>query len=140
MARAKLTVYKSGYRRKGFIAHRKGKTYHVKPTYIPPTEFKIKDVGAVGRGEKIIPKLKKGTLGGKGFFKKSKEEQKRLAFNIARHQGEKKAVHKLIALEVFFKRTHPSYSKRAKKLAHEVAGSFKGTRQISYPSGLKRKI
>lgn len=56
-----LTVHRKGYHRKGYVAHRNGKTYRVRPTRVPPSTYKIKDRGAPGRGKKII-KIKKGKL------------------------------------------------------------------------------
>lgn len=131
-----LTVHKKGYTRKAYT--RKG-GIKVKATKVSPSTFSIKDRGATGRGTKIIPPLKAGKLGGKGFFAKSKSQQKKIAFADAKKRGEKKTVGSLRAIQVFNKRVNPKVSNRAKQLSKEVAGSFKGKKQVSYPSGFKKK-
>jgi hypothetical protein len=136
---SKLVVHKKGYKRKGFTAHRGGKAYHVSPTQVPASTFKITDRGARGRGKKIVPPLKEGQLGGKGFFEKPKSAQKRIAFQDAKRRGEKKTVGSLRAIQVFNKRVNPKLSKKAKELSSEVAGSFKGKKRVPYPTGFRSK-
>ena len=69
--RSMLTVHRKAYTRKPFTAHRNGKTYHVKSTRVPATTFRTTDRGKPGRNMGYFKPLKKGTLGGKGFFTKS---------------------------------------------------------------------
>jgi len=44
-------------RRKGYIARRGKTTYRVKPTI-----YYRKDIGAIGRGEKVLPELEEGKM------------------------------------------------------------------------------
>jgi len=140
---AKLTVHRKGYKRKSYVKDvKRGKGVKLKripAAYVKPATFKITDIGARGRGKKILPKLKRGTLGGAGFFERSRESQLRLARGVASKYGEKVALGKLRALQVFFKRTDPEKSERAKKLAHEIAGEYKGRKRVPYPTGFRRK-
>jgi hypothetical protein len=122
----KLKVYRRGYVRRT----PSGKVVRVKPTV-----FYIKDRGGPGRGPKVIPPLREGALGGPGFFEKSPAEQERIVFERARKVGERKVVGELRALQVFFKRTNPSYARRALELSRTVAGSFKGKQQVKFPEG-----
>lgn len=123
-AKGKLVVHRKGYRKRS-------------GTYIKPKTFKIPDRGAVGRGRKVIPKLKKGTLG--IHFKMSDAQIKTILKQKARTMGEKTVVSKLVALEVMNKRTNPTVSRKAKALAHWVAGEFKGRRDVGFPKGLRKR-
>lgn len=74
MVRPKLTVHRKGYVKKGYKRKayvRKGgikvKAATVKKTKVPPTTFKIKDVGARGRGKKVILIKNKGALRNLGY-------------------------------------------------------------------------
>ena len=125
MPRKKLTVHRKGF------TFKKGKA---KGKRVKPKTYKIPDRGAPGRGKKIIPKLKKGGLG--ITFDMSMMEQKRILKNKAMSRGEKKVTSSLIALETLNKRQNPKVSRRAKELAHWVAGSFRGRRYVGYPRGL----
>jgi hypothetical protein len=125
-------------KKRGWISHRKGKIIRVHPKKATWT-YRKKDVGAIGIGEKVLPTLKKGTLGGKGFFTMPEEKQKAILAKIAREQGEKVAMNKIGALGVLLKRTKPTYAKRAMELKHWVAGEFVGRKEIGFPLGLKRR-
>jgi len=57
--RRMLTIRRKGYWRKAYV---RKDGVRVKRTYVPPTTFKIRDVGAPGRGPKLIP-IKKDMLG-----------------------------------------------------------------------------
>lgn len=134
-----LTVRRKGFSRKAFTIMRNGKKIKMPATKVSPTTYKETDRGAPGRGKKVIPKLKSGALGGKGFFMKPKSIQKEIVFKVAKEKGERVAMGRLAALQSYFKRTEPKYSKRAKELRTEVAGSFKGKKQVPYGQGFRRK-
>lgn len=136
----KLTVKRKSYMVKGhYMKTRSGKKVYVKPHKVKSSRFKIKDRGRPGRGKKIIPKLKRGGLGGKGFFKKSKGQQEKIAFNVAKIKGERTAIGRLAVLQDFFKGTKPSYAARARELRRRVAGSFEGKKRVMYPAGFSRR-
>lgn len=116
----KLTVKRSEYYRKG-------------GTYVNPAVFKIRDVGAPGRGRQIIPPLKKGTLN--VHLKNPADIRRAKEIKLAKKIGEKRVVGKLQALAVLFKRTHPEFSRRAAADAHYIAGSFKNKKRVRYPTG-----
>lgn len=121
---------------KKIIVHRKGFTFkkgRAKGKRVKPSTFKIKDRGAPGRAKKVIPPLKKGGLG--ITFKMPERKAKSILVKKTKSVGEKKIVSRLIALEVLTKRTNPKVSKKAKKYAHWVAGSFKGKKKVNYPKG-----
>ena len=136
---ANIIVRKKGHKRKAFTITRAGRKIRVPATRVKASAFRIKDRGAPGRGRKVVPPLKKGVLGGPGFFKKSASEQKRIVFGRAKRLGEKKVVGELRALQVFFKRTSPEKSKRALTLSQKVAGSFRGQQEVRYPRGFSKK-
>lgn len=127
MARKPLTV-----KRKAYSYKRNGKTVKV-----PATTFKIKDRGKVGRGKKVFPDLKKGTLG-ISFDNKASTRRKKLA-SVAKKKGEKVVVGKLRALQILNKNTNPSVSRKAKADSKWVAGSFKGKKRMKYPTGLSKR-
>lgn len=69
-----LTVHRKGYERKAHtrksFVKKDGtrvKGSSVKKTRVPPTTFKIKDVGAPGRGPKVIKIKHPGRLSGVGY-------------------------------------------------------------------------
>src|SRR3990167_5890296 len=102
---------------------------------VGPARFLIKDRGMPGRGPEILPPLREGGLGGPGFFSLSKEQQRRIAFRVARQHGERTAVGRLRSLQVFMKRTNPEFSDRAESLARRVSGSFVGKKQVKMGGG-----
>jgi hypothetical protein len=136
---ATLTVRKKGYKRKAYTARRGGKKVRVSRATIKPSTFKIRDRGKPGKGPKVVPPLAKGALGGPGFFSRPRGEQKQIVFRRAKRMGERKVVGELRALQVFFKTTSPSKSKRALELSKQVAGSFKGKQNVGYPEGMSKK-
>ncbi len=133
-----LVIHRKGYRRRAYTINRGGKVIRVKETWIRPTTYTVPDRGKPGRGPKVIPPLRKGALGGPGFFDLPLEEQKKIVFERARKVGEKKVIGELRALQVFFKRTQPEKAKRAKELSELVAGSFQGKKYVGYPQGFSK--
>ena len=134
-----MTVRRKGYRRRAYTAKRGGKKVRVGRSTVKPSTFRISDRGRPGRGPKVVPPLAKGALGGPGFFNRPSDEQKQIVFRRAKRMGERKVVGELRALQVFFKTTDPSKSRRALELSKQVAGSFKGRQKVKYPEGYRRK-
>ena len=73
--------------------------------------------------QKVVKVKKPGSLG-KGFFSKSVTQQKRTLGKIAKSEGERVAAGKMRAVQVLTKRTNPSVSKKAKKLASWVYENY----------------
>ena len=111
----------------------------VKLKRVTRKSYTIKDRGALGRGPKIIPKLKKGTLGGPGFFKKSTEARRKFEVSLAKKIGEKKVQGKLQAVATLNKRINPSVSKKAAADRRFIAASFIGKKRVPTGEGLVRK-
>lgn len=132
MARKKLTVRRKGY----YKDVKRGPGY--KRGYIPPATFKIEDRGAPGRGKKVLPKLKKGALGGPGFFDKPARMRRKVAARLAKKHGEKSVVGRLRAIQVLNKRQNPKVAAKARADSKYIAGSFRGKRQVRYPGGFGR--
>jgi hypothetical protein len=117
MARPKLLVKRKAYVRKAyprraFTVLRRGKTIRipattVKRARVPPTRFLITDVGALGRGKKIIT-VKKGLLSKYGYSTKHPVTVRREALRRAdRAYGTPSLFRKLQAQVVLRKRTQP---------------------------------
>lgn len=83
-------------------------------------------------------KLKKGTLGGKGFFKKSLVMRRRILVKKAKNQGEKRIMGKLQAIVVLNKRKNPLLSRKAARDRRFIAASFIGRRKVKRGKGLSR--
>jgi hypothetical protein len=135
----KMTVRRKGYRRKAYTTKRGGKKVRVSAARVKPSTLKIRDRGKAGRGPKVVPPLEEGALGGPGFFDRSEDEREQIVFDRAKEVGERKVIGELRALQVFFKTTDPQKSRRALELSKKVAGSFKGTQEVSYPQGFSKK-
>jgi Family of unknown function (DUF5771) len=125
-----ITVERKGYKRKAYTATRAGKKVKVSATTVEPASFKTMDRGARGRGTKVVPALKKESLGGKGFFEKSARERHAVEKRIARAQGERKVVGKLRAIQVFNKRVNPELSRKALADSKYIARSFEGKKEV----------
>lgn len=96
------------------IVHRKGYT-RKDGTYVKPSTFKIEDRGTKGRGKKILPKLKLGVLGGKGFYSKLTSFRHSLYKKKCKIYGKRSVLGRLQALKVLNKRTNkPLYDKVSK--------------------------
>lgn len=124
---AMLTVRKKAFRRKAFT---RKDGVRVKATNIPASTFKIKDRGRPGRGSKVLPKLKKGTLGGPGFFKKSAKGRHIIESRAAKRKGEKVVQGKLQAISTLNKRTNPDVSRKAAADRRWVAMNFDGRERL----------
>ncbi len=106
MTRRKLTVRRKAYRRK---AYTRKDGVRVKATRVPATTFKIRDIGARGRGKKVIPKIRKGLLGKYGYSTKLSLRQRRTALRKAdKRYGTKRLFRMLQAQVVLRKRTQPT--------------------------------
>ena len=107
-SRRRLRVVKKGYHRKAYVARRHGKLVKVKPSYVPPTTFTIKDIGAVGRGERVISKIKKGLLRKFGYSTKKPVAERHNALRKAyKAYGGASLFKKLQVQVVLRKRTQP---------------------------------
>ena len=114
--------------RKSFI--RKGKR-------IKATTFFIKDRGRPGRGPVLFKITKRGSLGGRGFFKKSTLARHRILMKLARRIGEKRVQGKLQAISTFTKRTNPRVSKLAARDRRFIARRFIGRKVVRLGKGSK---
>ena len=122
MVRKKLRV-----RRKGYVTK--------KGVRVRPAVFQIVDRGKPGRGPKILPKLKKGTLG--VDFSKSAMTRRRVLVRLAKRIGERRVMGKLRAIQVLTKRTNPTVSKKAKSDARWIAKSFIGRKRVRTGTGIR---
>lgn len=116
---AKLLIH-----RKGFSRRRRGRIESV-----TPTQFLAKDRGKKGRGEKVIPELKEGTLG-EGFTKLPAPERRAILAKIARKEGEAVSAGKVQALSIFAKRTDRRLSQKMAADASWVHSAFEGKKQV----------
>jgi hypothetical protein len=81
----------------------------VKASYVPPTSFIIKDIGAVGRGKKVIGKMKKGLLKKYGYAAHKSPAARHAALRKAyKAYGGVSLFKKLQAQVVLRKRTQPA--------------------------------
>jgi hypothetical protein len=114
------TILRSGYTqkrtRKTITVHRDGKTYrYVRPagkTYVRPAP--LKDVGAAGKGPKLIGPLKHGMLTKFHYHPvESTKFRHRALAKAIRKGGEKPlaVMRRLIAVSTFTKRTLPRASR-----------------------------
>jgi len=129
----KLTIKRKGYWRKGYT--RKDGT-KVKRTWVPASSYKIRDIGAPGRGKKVIPKMRPGrmikdaiTCGvmSKRQFEKGKRigdlsnaKIKKLANYLRKKYGQRRAFGMFHA-QVVFRKRQPDGFKRKMKIGREVA-------------------
>lgn len=118
MARRRLRVSKKAYKRKaykrkGFTVVRAGKRIKMPPTNVkaarvPATTFYIKDIGAKGRGKKVIKKIRKGLLRKFGYSIDKSASQRRTALRKAdKAYGSVSLFRKLQAQVVMRKRIQP---------------------------------
>lgn len=124
MAKKKLRV-----KRKGFTT-KKGKR-------VKPTNFDIKDRGAPGRGKKIFPTLKEGSLG--VDFSKPARIRRAIEVVLAKKIGEKRVIGKLRAIQVLNKRTNQRLSEKARLDARFIASSFIGKKRVRTGKGLSKR-
>lgn len=108
-------------------------------TRIAPTRFNIRDRGAPGRGPRVIPPLREGTLGGPGFFSKTQDVRRRREVMLAKRIGERKVQGKLQAIATFNKRTNPAVSRKAASDRRFIASSFVGKKRVKTGTGLSRR-
>jgi len=132
----KLRVRRKGFKVKATTFRRKGKIIHRRGFRVSPTTFMIRDRGRVGRGPKLIPALKQGSLG--VDFSDSALKRRRKEVRLAKSLGEKKVVGKLRAIQVLTKRTSPSTSQKARADARFIAGSFRKKRFVGRGKGFGR--
>lgn len=100
MTRKKLTIHRKGYTRKAYT--RKDGT-RVKATHVPPTTFKRKDVGAPGRGKKVI-KVEPGKLTKYGYSTSKSAKERRRALKKAINAYGSTAVWRMLNAQVIFRK------------------------------------
>ena len=133
MARKKLTIPSKRYKIGRKEVHRKG-YYREDGTYIKPTTYtrpaqtvtrkkhKREDLGAPGRGAKVIEVTKGGMISPAGEYHISSSATKRRKVlkslitkaqreGMTRNEAELSVYRRLLALRTLFKRTSPAYSK-----------------------------
>ena len=133
--------------RSGYVAHRKAKVVHVKATStrkgytyrvkagkVRVKAVPIKDVGAAGKGPKVIGKLKAGMLTKYHYHPVETPTARHRALVAAVNKGREdphQIIKRLTAISTLTKRTLPNASriyKRDAKWVHERwAKRFKGT-------------
>jgi len=162
----KLTVKRKGYVRKPHIRRsyvRKDgtrvKATSVKKTFVPPTTFKIKDLGTKGRGKKVIKDLEKGkmtkTAKEMGLLKKgeriidlTKAELRRLADRLVAKYGAKATKGMFQAQELFRKRQKDGFKSKMKATREYISEKYskqltplKAIRKwTSLPSKTRKKL
>jgi len=116
LARRKLTVDRKAHRRKSFVKDvKKGRGVKLKripATTVKRARFKIEDIGAVGRGRKVIKKIRKGRLSRFGYStKKTASERRRALRKADRRYGSTALFRMLQAQVVLRKRIQPKARK-----------------------------
>lgn len=106
-----LVVERRGFHRKGFTITRGGKKIYIPPAYIPPTKIRVPDRGKPGRGEKVIPPLRKGAMNAvakeMGYEKATEVPDSKLDEFVERlveRYGERRALGMINAQRIFRKR------------------------------------
>jgi len=131
-------IIRSGYTvrrsRKVITVHRGSKTYrYVRPAGVSRVKpMPIPDVGAAGKGTKLIGSLKKGMLTQYGYHPVEAVTNRHKALTKAVTNGREKPLavfRRLTAISTLTKRTLPRassiYKKDAKWIRSKYAGSFK---------------
>jgi hypothetical protein len=114
-----------------------------KRIYIPPTTFTRKgkrvhrkgyyktDLGAPGRtplSRQVIPPLEEGELTKHGFsMSKSTTSRRKALAKSVKEDGYRTTLGRIIALQVFFKRTNPTYSRRMESDRKWLVKKFGGS-------------
>jgi|SRR3990167_1129902 len=124
---AKLRVERAGYAREGYT--RTG-GIRVKSARVGPSSFLIKDRGKLGRGQKVLPPLKKPGILGEGFFSKSPEQRHKILAGMARKEGERKAQGRMQWVSTMNMRTNPALSRKAASDRQWIARHFMGRRRV----------
>jgi len=98
-----LTVIKEGHERKGYYKPSVGK--RIPPTKVKRSKpFKIKDVGAKGRGISVIPIKRKGALRQLGYSSKAPVEQRRKALRKAVNKYGGASVFRMLNAQVIYRK------------------------------------
>jgi len=128
-----LTVHRRAHYRKPYV-RRNGTT--VRGTEVKGSSFMEEDRGRPGRGPKVFPPLKRGTLG--VDFSKPERVRHGIEAGKARRTGEKHVGGQLQAISTLSRRTNPTVSRKAAADRRWVQGSFRGRKQVGYPRGFGR--
>jgi isopropylmalate/homocitrate/citramalate synthase len=98
-----LLIRRKGYYRRPYV--RRG-GIHVRGTRVPPTTYRRRDIGAVGRGRRVIRIRHPGRLAAVGYNVKAPVESRRAALRRAvERYGERSTMGMLHAQAIFRKRT-----------------------------------
>lgn len=125
MTHKKLTVrVKPKSRRYSAKVRVKGYTKHVKV---------IGKLGRTPKSKRVIPPLKKGSLG-VSFSSPVATRRKKLVA-LAKRIGEKRVAAKLRALAVLNKRTNPNVAAKAKSDARYINGAFRNKKFVGKGKG-----
>jgi hypothetical protein len=82
---------------------------------------------------RVIPKLKKGTLGVHFYW--SDEKIKHALTKKAKAIGEQRVLGKLQALYIFNKDKNPKFANKIQHYRHWLAGSMEGRKAVQFPHG-----
>lgn len=130
---AEIVVRRRPHLRRAFV---RKDGVRVRATRVKGSVFKIKDRGSPGRGPKVIPPLRKGTLG--VSFSSPASVRRKKEIELAKRIGEKSVMGKLQAIAVLTKRTNPEVSRKAREDRRFIAGSFKDKKFVGFPKGFGR--
>jgi len=108
----KLRIRRKGFWRGPYVYRRRGRLVKVKKHYVGPTSFTQRDIGAPGRGKKIILIREPGELTKHGYsvHKSAKARHAALA-KAVREDGASKIWHRLHAQVIYRKRVQPKIRK-----------------------------
>jgi len=129
VVRRRLRIKVRGYRRKGYTYRRRGKLIKVRPTRVRGFTYLRRDIGALGRGPKVIPKLREGAMsraareiGIRSLSGMTKRQARRLGRHLRRKYGQRRAFGMAHAQVVFRKRMSDGFKKRMKWVREATVG------------------
>ena len=162
MARKKLTIPSKRYKIGKKAVHRKG-YYREDGTYIKPTTYtrpsqtvtrkrhKREDLGAPGRGPKVIKVTKGGMISPAGEYHISSSATKRRKVlkslitkaqreGMTRNEAELSVFRRLLAMRTLFRRTHPKYSSTVNSDMEYFKENLTGRdKKMAYPKSAVKK-
>ena len=120
-----ITVHRRGYTRK---AYTRKDGVRVKRTRVPATTFKRKDIGAPGRGRRVI-EVEKGAMEGYSTTMSERARHRKLDSLVRKHGATK--VWRMLHAQCVFRKRMPDHAKRVfeadrdyikNKYAPDIAG------------------
>lgn len=107
-----LRVWRKAHRRKGYRKDIKPgpgvRMGYVRPTRVKGATFKIRDVGAPGRGPKIIPIKRKGALRRLGYYTTKSAASRRRALSMAVKRYGAGTVRRMLMAQVIYRKRRDS--------------------------------